>query len=117
MSTAEEINMTWVITQKKPFFIDKRSIELRNRALSKRKKVGFRLPTGITSMPQESNLVLKNNKMTGFISSVWLSPTLNAVIGFAYCAREDAQIGNHITIRGVQLSKRHCLTSSPPAGA
>ena len=56
MSTAEEINMTWAITQKKPFFIGKRSIELRNRALSKRKMVGFRLPTGITSMPQESNL-------------------------------------------------------------
>ena len=98
MTTPEEADMTWAIAKRKPFFVGKRSIELRDRHLSKRKLVGFALDAG-APLPEESNLVLRGGKIAGFVTSVARSAALAQTIGLAYSAREESEPGATIRIR------------------
>ena len=98
MTTPEEADMTWAIAKRKPFFVGKRSIELRDRHLSKRKLVGFTLDAD-TTLPEESNLVLRGGEIAGFVTSVARSAALSRIIGLAYTAREDSEPGAAIRIR------------------
>lgn len=99
MTTPEELDMSWAVANSKPFFIGKRSLEIRSKALSGRKLVGFALDRMPPSGLQESNLVVKNGSIVGFITSIAYSPTLSKVIGLAYANRADASLGSHITLR------------------
>ncbi|MBM3508598.1 MAG: FAD-binding protein [Alphaproteobacteria bacterium] len=97
MTTPEEADMLWAIAAKKPFFIGKRALVIRDKHLSRRKLVGF----AVAGAPplQESNLVLKGGNAVGFVTSVAWSPTLNRTIGLAYAAREDAAPDRSLVIR------------------
>ncbi len=99
MTTPDEIDMTWAIGKKKPFFVGRRSIELRRRQPATRKLVGFTLEDPAAAIPGESNLVVRDGAMTGFVTSVARSPALEKVIGLAYAAPDQAEPGAEIEIR------------------
>lgn len=98
MTTPDEVDMAWAIAKKKVFFVGGRSIELRRRHPSKRKLVGFELPDD-APLPEESNLVLRDGEMVGFIASVARSPNLNKIVGLAYTAADEAEPGSPLRIR------------------
>ena len=98
MTTPDEIDMTWAIGKKKPFFVGRRSIELRRRQPVDRKLVGFTIEDPGASAPGESNLVVRDGDMTGFVTSVVRSPTLEKVIGMAYAAPDQSEPGSVIAI-------------------
>ena len=111
MTTPDEIDMTWAIGKKKPFFIGRRSIELRRRQPATRKLVGFTLEDPAATAPGESNLVVRGGAMTGFVTSVVRSPNLDTVIGMAYAAPDQAEPGSVIEIRlasGETVQARVC---------
>ena len=99
MTTPEEVDMTWAIAKKKPFFVGERSIQLRNKHLSKRKLVGFEITDPGAPIPQESNLVLRDGNMVGFVTSVVRSPSLEKIIGLAYTARDESAAGSPIRFK------------------
>jgi len=99
MSFPHEIDMAWAVSRKKPFFVGGRSIELRLNQPAQRKLVGFTLPDDGSPIPDESNLVLRGDKVVGFVTSVARSPILETVIGLAYAHPEDAEVGKNIDIK------------------
>jgi len=95
----EHFFMTWAISKKKPFFVGGRSLALRDRHLSRRKLVGFTIEDSGVPLPQESNLVMRDSEMVGFVTSVVRSPSLNKTIGLAYTARDASEPGSPLAIR------------------
>ncbi|MCV3242114.1 hypothetical protein OHD58_19655 [Mesorhizobium sp. ZC-5] len=113
MTTPEELDMNWAVANSKPFFIGKRSLEIRNKTLSSRKLVGFVLDRMPMAGLQESNLVVKNGSIAGFITSIAFSPSLGRVIGLAYADRSDADLGSRIVLRASDGSEHHAQVASP----
>ncbi|MBP2239045.1 sarcosine oxidase subunit alpha [Sinorhizobium kostiense] len=113
MTTPEELDMSWAVANSKPFFIGKRSLQIRGKTLSNRKLVGFSLDRMPTSGLQESNLVVKNGQIAGFITSITCSPTLSKVIGLAYADRADANLGGRITLRSSDGSQHQAEVVAP----
>ena len=99
MTTPEEAHMSWALSRRKPFFVGKRSLEVRDRHLSKRKLVGFAIDDPFAPLPRESNLVVIDDRIAGFVTSVARSPVLGRVIGLAYTAREASEPGAALPIR------------------
>lgn len=98
MTRIDEIDMTWAIARKKPFFVGKRSVEILEAQPLKRKLVGFRLPAD-SPRPLEGHLVLNGAQISGNITSCEYSPTLNAIIGMAYAGADQIRPGQHLPIR------------------
>ena len=99
MSHPEEVHLTWAIARKKPFFVGGRTIdEIAKRPLT-RKLAGFVVNELDAPIPLESHLVLRDEKMTGRVTSCLFSPTLGKPIGLAFMAPDQAIPGNHITIK------------------
>ena len=96
-SSINELQMNWAIGRKKPFFVGKRSVELREALPLARKLVAFSVP-GDEHQIRESNLVLDGNEVAGHITSAAYSPTLGKTIGLAY-ARPDAEAGNPLHVK------------------
>jgi sarcosine oxidase subunit alpha len=111
MTTPDEVAMAWAVSEKKPFFVGLRSIEMRRRHPSKRKLVGFTLPKD-GPVPEESNLVLAGEEIAGFVTSCALSEACDAVIGLAY-APATAEAGQPLTIK-LTDGKRLQATVAPP---
>ena len=99
MTTPEEAHMTWAISRRKPFFVGKRSLAVRDRYLSKRKLVGFAIVDPFAPLPRESNLVVRKGEIVGFVTSVVRSPNLKRIIGLAYAARDASEPGEVLPIR------------------
>lgn len=99
MSHPHEVDMAWAIAKKKPFFVGGRSIELRLRQPVTRKLVGFAIDGRMREMPGESNLILRDGTVAGFITSVVRSPFLEKVIGLAYVHPDDAEVGKRLEIK------------------
>lgn len=97
MTTPDEVQMAWAISGKKPFFVGARSIEMRRRHPSKRKLVGFKLPAG-GPLPEESNLLIANGEMVGFVTSACESEACGAIVGLAYAPRET-EVGGKLAIK------------------
>lgn len=98
MTYPEECGMGWAVKFDKPFFVGKRSLEIRAKHRSRRKLVGFAIEDRSSGMPEESNIVLHGNTITGHVTSVARSPVLDKIIGMAY-ARSDAEPGDTISIK------------------
>ncbi|RMD61265.1 MAG: FAD-binding protein [Alphaproteobacteria bacterium] len=99
MTFPHEVDMTWAIARKKPFFVGARSIALRAARPLARKLVGFAIDGPRAPLPRESNLVLRGGEIAGFVTSVARSPSLGKVIGLAYAAPEDSAPGATIRIK------------------
>jgi sarcosine oxidase, subunit alpha len=94
-----EAAMGWAIGKSKPFFVGKRSIEIQQASGAQRILVGFTLPDPDARCPKECHLVIRDGAITGRVTSAVRSPTLSKVIGLAYVALDQAEIGQRFQIR------------------
>ena len=92
-----EADMEWALARKRPFFVGKRSIELRRPTLA-RKLVGFEVE-GAGPLPRECHLVIRDGEIEGRVTSCSYSPTLKKTIGLAFVAAERAAIGSSFQVR------------------
>jgi sarcosine oxidase subunit alpha len=94
-----EAAMGWAIGKNKPFFVGKRSIEIQQARGLQRKLVGFTLPDPDARCPKECHLVIREGAITGRVTSAVRSPTLAKVIGLAYVAPDQSEIGQRFQVR------------------
>lgn len=99
VTTPDELGFGWAVSKKKPFFVGKRSIEMRSRSGLTRRLVGLRFPSG-AGHAGESCLVLRGRAPAGAITSIGHSPTLGETIALAYVHPEDASEGSRVTVKG-----------------
>lgn len=94
-----EAQMGWAIARKKPFFVGMRSIDIQNRRGIERRLVGFTTRNGDKTVPSECHLVVRDGEITGRVTSSAYSPTLDKVIGLAYVAADQSEVGTTFTIK------------------
>ena len=94
-----EANMSWAISRRKPFFFGRRAIEAQMKRGLTRKLVGFTLSEPGGPLPQESHLVIRNGEITGRVTSIVHSPTLNKPIGLAFVAPDQAEPDHIFSIK------------------
>ncbi len=112
LTIPNEANMEWAIAGKKPFFQGKRAIQVINNRAINRILVGFELPEN-SPMPLECNLVIKDQEITGRVTSVSFSPTLNKIIGLAFVSPDKSEPGSSIHIKlsnGNLIEAKVCST-------
>lgn len=94
----QEADMGWAIARSKPFFLGKRAIDVQaGRALGRR-LVGFSLPAD-ARLPEECNLVIRDNLITGRVTSAAPSKACGGIIGMAYVAPDQAEPGSRFDIK------------------
>ena len=85
LTLPHEAGMGWAVSQKKPFFIGKRPIEIQTEKGGTKRLVGFTMPAQFRhKLPKECNLVMHDGKIDGRVTSIAYSPTLQKIIGLAY---------------------------------
>ncbi len=98
LTSPQDLGLDWAISKKKPFFIGKRALEMRQRLGPTRKLAALRFEAGV-ELPGESCLVLKQGHPVGHVTSSAHSPTLGHGIALAFVAVEDAAEGARVDIR------------------
>jgi sarcosine oxidase subunit alpha len=99
MTTPAELQMDWAVSQKKPYFVGKRSLNILADRPARRTLVGFRINDIVGPIPKECHLIVDEDEIQGRVTSSGLSPTLNEVIGLAFVSPQHNQPGAKITIR------------------
>jgi len=99
LSTPHEADMAWAISRKKPYYVGMRSVAIQEAGGLKRKMVGFELANDAASTPKECHLVIRGSTITGRVTSIVRSPTLGKIIGLAYVAPDQAELGTVIEIK------------------
>jgi sarcosine oxidase subunit alpha len=95
-----EAEMGWAVSGKKPFFVGKRAIEIQTARPITRRLVGFALANGSGPLPEECHLTVRAGEIVGRVTSVVRSPALGRVIGLAYVAPDQAEVGSTFHIKG-----------------
>lgn len=106
LTTPYEAAMGWAVADRKPFFVGQRAMRIRSAAPIKAILAGFRLDDG-ASCPEECTLVIRDGVIVGRVTSAALSPSVGRVIGLAYVAPDQAEIGARFDIRlsnGVEVT-------------
>jgi sarcosine oxidase subunit alpha len=85
----------------KPFFVGQRSLQIIKQKPCNKQLVAFTLAAKQTNINQakECNLVIENNDITGRVTSISFSPTLQQTIGLAYVHPRQSTIGSTFHIR------------------
>ncbi|MFT6032304.1 MAG: sarcosine oxidase subunit alpha [Arenicella sp.] len=112
MSNPMEVQMSWAIARKKPFFVGARTIRELEKIPQQRVLVGFSISASDGAMPdqimpKESHLVLEGEQMTGRVTSCNYSPTLKKIIGLAYVPLNKAPPNSVVEIKcdqGIRVS-------------
>ena len=99
LTTPHEADMAWAISRKKPYFVGKRSVEIQQQAGLTRKLVGFAVPDPDAPVPEECHLVIRDGEITGRVTSCSFSPALDKVIGLAFVAPDQADLGHGFDIK------------------
>ena len=99
-----EVGAEWALHLDKPFFIGQRSLQIIAKKPTNKKLVPFTLAADFSGeQPLDCNLVLDStvgsNKITGRVTSIAYSPSLKRIIGLAYVAPTQAQLGTEFQIR------------------
>ncbi|MGI9452410.1 MAG: glycine cleavage T C-terminal barrel domain-containing protein, partial [Geminicoccaceae bacterium] len=94
-----EADMGWAIGKKKAFYVGKRSVEIQETQGIVRKLVGFNLVSEHAPCPKECHLVIRDGEIVGRVTSAVRSPTLKKVIGLAYVAADQAELGQRFRIK------------------
>ncbi len=98
LTSPAELGFGWAISRKKPFFVGKRSIEMRARLGETRRLVGLDL-SGQPEVPGESCLILRDGMPAGHVTSSAFSPTLGRQIALAYVHADDAASGSMVQVK------------------
>ena len=108
MSHPGEVALGWAVSKKKPYFNGCRAVDIVMKRPQTRKLVGFVLPKELVAQnrkPEEGHIVLSgagadaDAEITGNVTSCEYSPTVNAIIGMAYVAVEQSEVGSVFPIR------------------
>ncbi len=99
MAHPGEVHLSWAVSRKKPFFVGGRTITEIDKYPLTRKLAGFVINDPGAPIPEESHLVLQDDRMTGRVTSCYFSPILNKPIGMAFMTPDQAEPGNTVTIR------------------
>ena len=91
--------LDWAVRMQKPQFIGKPAIANAAQREPSRRLVGFRLKDANGPVPKESHLVVRGSDIVGRVTSVAHSKQLNAVIGLAYVAPDQAEPGSKLSIK------------------
>lgn len=95
-----EAGLEGVLKMEKPFFVGQRSLKIINKKQPNKKLVAFVLDTNsLGDSPQECNLVFENNEITGRVTSIAFSPTLQKTIGLAYVHPSQSAINHTLNIK------------------
>ncbi|MBX9710178.1 MAG: (2Fe-2S)-binding protein [Xanthobacteraceae bacterium] len=94
-----EAGMTWALSKTKPSYLGKRSVDMQIAKGVARTLVGFTLTNAAAPCPKENHLVIEGGNITGRVTSVVHSLTLNKVIGLAYVPVKQSAIGTGFKIR------------------
>ena len=94
-----EANMTWAISRKKPFFVGGRANRVHEARPLLRKLVGFAIHDSKAPVPEECHLTLYGNDIAGRVTSAARSEALGCIIGLAYVAPAQAEIGASFPIK------------------
>jgi sarcosine oxidase subunit alpha len=94
-----EADMPWAVAKSKPFFVGQRSIDIQNAKGLTRKLVGFTLDDASVPVPEECHLVVRGGDIVGRVTSAVRSPSLDKVIGLAYVAPDQAELGAGFDIK------------------
>jgi len=94
-----EADMAWAIARKKPYFVGMRSIAIQNDRGIERKLVGFTIVEEGAPEPKECHLVIRDDTITGRVTSCGYSHVLGKIIGIGYVAPDQAEVGTRFTIR------------------
>jgi sarcosine oxidase subunit alpha len=108
MTHPGEVGLDWAINRNKPDFVGRRSVDILAKAPLARQLVGFSLDLSAPK-PLEGHLVIRAGEIVGNVTSCEVSPSLNQIIGLAYAHPDNANPGDHISIRtegGVMVQAR-----------
>ncbi len=101
MSNPMEVQMSWAVSRKKPFFVGGRTIAEFEKKTATRSLVGFVVHDPSAPIPKESHLIVDGSQMSGRVTSCNYSPTLGKPIGLAYVEPDSAETGRQISIRSI----------------
>ena len=99
LTQPHEADMAWAIARRKPFFVGGRAIEIQMKRGLERKLVGFTITGPTAPVPKECQLVVREGEITGRVTSAAYSPALEKVIGLAYVAPDQAEVGGGFDIK------------------
>ena len=108
MTHPGEVGLDWAINRNKPDFVGRRSVDILAKAPLARQLVGFSLDLSAPK-PLEGHLVIRAGEIVGNVTSCEVSPSLNQIIGLAHAHPDNANPGDHISIRtegGVMVQAR-----------
>jgi sarcosine oxidase subunit alpha len=95
-----EVRAEKAIHMEKPFFIGKRSLEIIAKKPLTKVLVSFTLAENYKGeMPQDCNLVIEAGSIKGRVTSIAFSPAAQRIVGLAYVAPHQAEVGNVFDIR------------------
>jgi sarcosine oxidase subunit alpha len=99
LTTPAEADMAWAIARRKPYFVGGRSLLIQDKNGITRKLVGFVIDEAAAPIPEECHLTLRGGEIVGRVTSAARSEALNAIIGLAYVAPEQAGVGSLFDIK------------------
>jgi sarcosine oxidase subunit alpha len=95
-----EADVTFALNMQKPFFIGQRSLEIVQKKPLNKKLVAFTLSAvSPHQAPLECNLVIEHSEITGRVTSIAFSPTLQKYIGLAYVQPQQSVTSSTFEIR------------------
>ena len=94
-----EAGMEWALSRRKPFYFGSRAITAQMKRGLTRKLVGFTLANPGGPLPEESHLVIREGNITGRVTSIVHSPTLDMPIGLAFVAPDQSEPGQIFSIK------------------
>ena len=109
LTNPNEADLSWAVARRKPKFVGRAAIACFDEQPLSRRLAGFELPPGIDRLPDECNLVLRDEAIAGRVTSIAYSAELDRHIGLAYVHPDDAEPGSAIVIKrsdGVRLKGR-----------
>lgn len=95
-----EAGYAFALNMQKPFFVGQRSLKIIEKKTLNKKLVAFVLEADASNqIPQECNLVIEQGEITGRVTSIAFSPTLQKYIGFAYVHPSQSEVNQTFNIR------------------
>jgi len=100
LTTPRDAALDWAVKMQKPSFVGRPAIAFADERGPTRRLVGFRLQDTNGPVPSESQLVVRGSDIVGRVTSVVHSKQLEAIIGLAYVAPDQAEPGSEFSIKG-----------------
>jgi sarcosine oxidase subunit alpha len=99
LTTPHEAAMEWAIGRNKPYFMGSRALEIQRARGLTRRLVGFTIDEAGAPVPEECHLVVRGQDIVGRVTSAVRSPALDRIVGLAYVAADQSELGSVFDIK------------------